>query len=78
MYPSQTADRFMIRMPDGLRDQLRGIAAQNRRSMNSEIVLMLERALRGEEAAGNGPEKASPAARNDDRVGSAVAHQPRF
>ena len=45
MYPSQTADRFIVRMPNGLRDQLRDIAASNRRSMNSEIVLMLERAL---------------------------------
>lgn len=59
---TQTEDKFIVRMPPGMRAVLKYRARQSRRSMNSEIVLMLERALRGEEAAGNGPEKASPAA----------------
>ena len=45
MYPSQTADRMNIRLPDGLRDELKVRAAMNRRSMNAEVIFHLERAL---------------------------------
>lgn len=41
-FPSQVAERFQIRMPDGLRDALRVAAASNNRSMNSEIISRLE------------------------------------
>lgn len=41
-YPSQEADRFQVRMPEGLRDKLREAAAANGRSMNAEIVKRLE------------------------------------
>lgn len=41
-YPSQLAERFQIRMPDGLRDRLREAADASGRSMNSEIVARLE------------------------------------
>ncbi len=38
----RSADKFVVRLPDGLRDQLKELATKNRRSMNSEIVLALE------------------------------------
>jgi len=41
-YPSQLAERFQIRMPDGLRDRIAEAAKANSRSMNSEIVARLE------------------------------------
>ncbi len=41
-FPSQIADRFQIRMPDGLRDRIRDAAERNGRSMNTEIVSRLE------------------------------------
>ncbi|PZO78437.1 MAG: hypothetical protein DI629_12100 [Mesorhizobium amorphae] len=41
-FPSQLAERFQIRMPDGLRDRLREAAAESGRSMNSEIVERLQ------------------------------------
>lgn len=41
-YPSQTAERFQIRMPDGLRDRIRAAAERNGRSMNTEIIATLE------------------------------------
>ena len=31
-------DQFMLRLPDGLRDKVKGIAQANNRSMNAEIV----------------------------------------
>jgi plasmid stability protein len=40
-YPSQLAERFQIRLPDGLRDSIKASAESNRRSMNSEIVARL-------------------------------------
>jgi hypothetical protein len=41
-FPSELAERFQIRMPDGLRDRIRAAAENNARSMNSEIVARLE------------------------------------
>ena len=41
-YPSEIADRFQVRMPDGLRDRIAAAADANNRSMNSEIVARLE------------------------------------
>ena len=35
-------EQFVLRMPDGMRDQIRELACKNRRSMNSEIVMILE------------------------------------
>lgn len=43
-YPSQLADRFQVRMPEGLRDRIREAADANSRSMNAEIVATLEKA----------------------------------
>jgi len=41
-YPSSSQDKYIIRMPDGLRDRIREKADANRRSMNAEIVALLE------------------------------------
>ena len=49
-FPSQLAERFQIRMPDGLRDALRSAAERSGRSMNAEIVWRLERTLFDDEA----------------------------
>lgn len=40
-FPSRTADKFMMRMPDGMRDRLSALAKNNHRSMNAEIVARL-------------------------------------
>lgn len=45
-YPSQTADRFMIRLPDGWRDVIKAEAKSARRSMNAEILNAIETAMR--------------------------------
>lgn len=39
------ADQFSLRFPEGLRERIKAIASTNRRSMNSEIVSILEDAL---------------------------------
>ncbi|GAA6196698.1 hypothetical protein NBRC116598_21420 [Pseudophaeobacter arcticus] len=35
-------DKFMLRLPDGMRDRIKAAAADNNRSMNAEIVSTLE------------------------------------
>lgn len=44
--PSRDQNKFIVRMPDGMRDQLKRLAEANGRSMNAEIVARLERSLR--------------------------------
>lgn len=44
MYPSRDLDKFVLRMPEGMRDNIRIEAVRNKRSMNAEIVYHLERA----------------------------------
>jgi len=39
---SRTADKFVVRLPDGMREQLRTVAGEHHRSMNSEIVARLQ------------------------------------
>jgi len=39
-------EKFVIRLPNGLRDRIRSLSEQNRRSMNSEIIMVLENHIR--------------------------------
>ncbi len=39
-------EKFAIRLPMGLRDQIRQLSEHNRRSMNSEIIMVLENHIR--------------------------------
>lgn len=39
------SDKFMLRLPDGMRDRIRDSAEANSRSMNAEIVARLEASL---------------------------------
>lgn len=42
-YPSDDLAQFMVRMPPGLRDRIKAYAAYKGRSMNDEVVRILER-----------------------------------
>lgn len=42
-YKSRTADKFVVRLPDGMRDRVAQAAKENDRSMNSEIVGRISR-----------------------------------
>lgn len=41
----QLADKYVLRMPDGMRDKITALAKANNRSMNAEMVLMLQQAI---------------------------------
>lgn len=51
-YPSQMQDKFNLRFPDGMRDAIAERAKRNGRSMNSEIVQILENALTSPQVGG--------------------------
>jgi Arc-like DNA binding domain len=42
LYPSEQQDRFIVRLPNGMRDKIGVAARANKRSMNAEIVNRLE------------------------------------
>ncbi|SBW12707.1 Transcriptional repressor arc (modular protein) [uncultured Alphaproteobacteria bacterium] len=46
--PTRDQNKFIVRMPDGMRDRIREAAEANNRSMNAEIVARLEESFSGE------------------------------
>lgn len=43
--PSRQLDKFMVRFPAGMRDEVAQAAEENNRSMNAEVVARLDRSL---------------------------------
>jgi Arc-like DNA binding domain len=41
-FPSRRLDKFVLRLPEGMRDQVDAAARTNKRTMNAEIVQRLE------------------------------------
>lgn len=69
--PSRSADQFVVRLPEGLRDALKTRAASNNRSMNAEIVAILGAAIGDESPLGAASVETLLKA-VADRMGSAV------
>lgn len=44
-YDSRTADKFVVRLPEGLRERISQAAQVNHRSMNGEIVARIDGSL---------------------------------
>lgn len=42
---AQTKDKYLLRLPDGMRDRISELASANNRSMNAQIVLMISGAI---------------------------------
>jgi hypothetical protein len=55
VYSSRTADKFVVRLPDGMREHIAEVAKNHHRSMNSEIIARLEQSLVQEGAFGQEP-----------------------
>ncbi|WP_295461524.1 Arc family DNA-binding protein [uncultured Pseudomonas sp.] len=54
-YSSRTADKFVVRLPEGMRERIADVARNHHRSMNSEIIARLEQSLQQEGALGDDP-----------------------
>ncbi|MCB4862398.1 Arc family DNA-binding protein [Sphingobium sp. PNB] len=52
---SRTSDKFVVRLPDGLRDELRKLAIARHRSMNGQMVAILEQGIAAEKTASGQP-----------------------
>lgn len=79
MTTTRDADKFMVRMPEGMRDQLSAVARANRRSMNAELIFHMERILRDATAAtGDNLPGTAPAAasRNATMPGGLADQRP--
>ena len=55
IYSSRTADKFVVRLPDGMRERIADVARNHHRSMNSEIISRLEPSLFQEGTLDSGP-----------------------
>lgn len=44
-YDSRTADKFVVRLPEGMRERISEVSKVHHRSMNSEIIARLETSL---------------------------------
>jgi|GEM_PF-1573514 plasmid stability protein len=42
---SRESDKVMLRLPDGMRNRIKAAAAANKRSMNAEILSLLDQAF---------------------------------
>lgn len=47
-FNSRTADKFVVRLPDGMRKAIEELAADNHSSMNTEIIRAIESHLEGQ------------------------------
>ncbi|WP_145142769.1 Arc family DNA-binding protein [Pseudomonas duriflava] len=54
-YSSRTADKFVVRLPEGMRERIAEVARNHHRSMNSEIIARLEQSLIQEGAIQDDP-----------------------
>lgn len=52
-YDSRTADKFVVRLPEGMREEIAERARINGRSMNSEMVMMMRNQLDGGASLGD-------------------------
>ncbi|WP_007250628.1 MULTISPECIES: Arc family DNA-binding protein [Pseudomonas syringae group] len=50
-FNSRTADKFVVRLPEGMRERVSAVAKVHHRSMNSEIIARLEMSLEQEAQA---------------------------
>lgn len=53
IYSSRTADKFVVRLPDGMREKIAEKARTHHRSMNSEIIARLEGSIIQEDKENN-------------------------
>ena len=74
-------EKFVIRLPMGLRDQIKQLSESNRRSMNSEIIMVLENHIRQQlvqqMAAVNGDGNFQVGLRNEADIDRVLGNLPK-
>lgn len=72
-YPSQSQDKYVLRLPDGMRDKIAALAKASGRTMNAEIVQRLQRSIEGVPASPAAPDLGAASARVLKSVSDSVA-----
>lgn len=68
-FPSDAQDRFMVRLPEGMRERISASAKASKRTMNAEIVARLELSFADDE--GNDPSaQPAPSPKNKAQFGT--------
>lgn len=49
--PSRQLDKFIIRLPEGMRDQIKAASKSSKRTMNAEVVARLDASFKADENA---------------------------
>lgn len=83
LYSSRTADKFVVRLPDGMRERIADVARDNHRSMNSEIISRLEASLVAGDQVVAGPDVETDAVMSTEsqiaaEIINALAHKNRI
>jgi hypothetical protein len=76
-FPSRKLDKFILRLPDGMRDAIAASAKANNRTMNAEIVLRLQNSFSSKRPvtrASSGNE----ADRDDERLPEGMFELPEY
>ena len=50
---NRESSKFMLRFPNGLRQKIKEMAANNRRSMNAELIIIIEKGIKSVDGAQN-------------------------
>lgn len=70
------SDKFMLRLPEGMRERLKDLAKENNRSLNAQIVHMLQFAIEETEIAagayGSGEPSKKAFLRNEVRKAKSI------
>jgi len=72
------SDQFNLRFPDGMRDELKELAAKNGRSLNAEIIVRLKESIDLDGPAGFGPKSGYPVYMPDDLTEKVAAAATRM
>jgi hypothetical protein len=74
-YNSRNADKFVVRLPEGMRKQIAEVAKNYHRSMNSEIVSRLESSLRFEQCIKDGTLEEGELGGDMEKINADLSHQ---
>lgn len=75
---SRDSDKFMLRLPEGMRDEIKEAADRNGRSMNAEIIARLRLALgAGVDASDEDPQVVRLSSELAERIASAAQNMRR-
>lgn len=72
-YPSDRADKVLVRMPDGMRDRIKAAAKAFNRTMNAEIIARLEESFAVRDEAFM--QEMAAAMRRESEVSTSIARQ---